>query len=418
MTNNYKRLGDYIQLVDRRNTELKDLPLVGVSVTKNFIPSVANIIGTNMKGYKLIGKNQFACSLMQVRRDGKIPVALFEDDEAIISQAYPVFEIVDESRLLPQYLMMWMSRSEFDREACFYAVGGVRGSLEWDDFCGMSLPVPSIEKQREMVTEYQAIEKRIKLNEQMIQKLEETAQAIYRQWFVEFEFPHDFGHSELGSESQLKPYKSSGGEMVWCEELGKEIPRGWTVGSLSMIANKIYSGGTPSTEVDEYWNGEHYWLSSGETGSKYIFKTERTITLAGVKNSTTKKAKSLSTVVATAGQGKTRGQSALVFQEVYINQSVIAIEPMSCEYSFFIYLNVNSRYDELRNDSDAQSIRGSINSNDMKMLFLIVPPKDMMMKFHNMVSPAFDMIGNKIKQNYKLSETKEMLLSKMATVGV
>ena len=157
MKNNYKKIGDFIQLVDKRNIELKDIPLVGVSINKKFIPSVANTIGTNMKGYKFIKKNQFACSLMQVRRDKKIPVALFENDEAIISQAYPVFEVVDENELLPEYLMMWMSRSEFDREACFYAVGGVRGSLEWEDFCDMKLPIPTIEKQREIVKEYKAI---------------------------------------------------------------------------------------------------------------------------------------------------------------------------------------------------------------------------------------------------------------------
>ena len=117
---------------------------------------------------------------MQVRRDGKIPVALFDEGEAIISQAYPVFEIVDTNELLPQYLMMWMTRSEFDREACFYAVGGVRGSLEWEDFCAMQLPVPSIEKQKEIIKEYHTIIDRIKLNEQLNQKLEDTAQSIYK----------------------------------------------------------------------------------------------------------------------------------------------------------------------------------------------------------------------------------------------
>jgi len=183
MKSNYKPIGNFIQLVDKRNNELKNLPLVGVTINKKFIPSVANTVGSNMKNYKLITKNQFACSLMQVRRDGKIPVALMEDEEAIISQAYPVFEIININELLPQYLMMWMSRSEFDREACFYAVGGVRGSLEWEDFCAMKLQVPSIEKQREIVKEYKTITDRIRLNEQLNQKLEETAQEIFNNTF-------------------------------------------------------------------------------------------------------------------------------------------------------------------------------------------------------------------------------------------
>lgn len=186
MKSNYKKIGDFIELIDERNKDLKVDTLVGLSISKDFIPSVANTVGTDMANYKIIRKNQFACSLMQVRRDKKIPVALLQQyDEAIISQAYPVFQIADVNKLLPQYLMMWMSRSEFDRHACFLAVGGVRGSLEWDDFCDMELPVPALEKQREIVKEYNTIVTRIKLNEQLNQKLEETAQALYKHWFVE-----------------------------------------------------------------------------------------------------------------------------------------------------------------------------------------------------------------------------------------
>ncbi len=131
MRSNFRKIGSHIRLVDERDRDLKVQTLLGLTIDKLFIPSVANTIGSDMGNYKIIRKNQFACSLMQVRRDKKIPVALLTDfDEAIISQAYPVFEITDPNKLLPEYLMMWMTRSEFDREACFYAVGGVRGSLE------------------------------------------------------------------------------------------------------------------------------------------------------------------------------------------------------------------------------------------------------------------------------------------------
>lgn len=218
-----KKIGDYIELVDVRNKDLKVTKLLGLSISKQFIPSVANIIGTNMKNYKIIRKNQFACSTMQVRRDKKMPIALLQDfDEAIISQAYPVFEVIDETLLNPEYLMMWFSRSEFDRHACFLAVGGVRGSLEWEDFLDMPIPVPSIEKQTEIVKEYNTIVNRITLNETLNQKLEDTAQALYKHWFVDFEFPNAEG----------KPYKSSGGEMVYNEELDLKIPEGWESGYL------------------------------------------------------------------------------------------------------------------------------------------------------------------------------------------
>ena len=182
----YKKIGEYIKLIDERNKGLQVKQLLGLSISKQFIPSVANIIGTDMENYKIIRRNQFACSTMQVRRDKKMPVALLKDiEEAIVSQAYPVFEVKDEKELLPEYLMMWFERAEFDREACFHAVGGVRGSLEWEDFESMQLPIPHIDKQREIVAEYNTIQNRITLNQQLIQKLEETAQAIYREWFVE-----------------------------------------------------------------------------------------------------------------------------------------------------------------------------------------------------------------------------------------
>ena len=181
----YKRLGDYIREVNVRNKDLKVTKLVGLTIDKDFIPSVANVIGTDLSNYKVIKKEQFACSLMQVSRDGKMPVSMFEEDEAIMSPAYPMFEVIDKTLLLPQYLMMWFTRSEFDREASYYAVGGVRGSLTWEDFCNMTLPVPSIDRQREIVEEYETLSRRIRLNEQMIEKLEATAQALYRKMFVD-----------------------------------------------------------------------------------------------------------------------------------------------------------------------------------------------------------------------------------------
>jgi len=227
MKSHYKKIGDHIHLVDERNTGLKVKTLLGLSISKNFIPSVANIIGTDMENYKIIRKNQFACSTMQVRRDRKMPVALLQDfDEAIISPAYPVFEVDDPKTLLPEYLMMWFSRSEFDREALFYAIGGVRGSLEWEDSCNITSPIPSPAKQKEIIQEYNTILNRIDLNNQLIQKLEETAQAIYKQWFVDFEFPNENG----------EPYKSAGGEMVE-SELGDEIPKEWKLGNLNDIAS-------------------------------------------------------------------------------------------------------------------------------------------------------------------------------------
>ncbi|MCD4731041.1 MAG: restriction endonuclease subunit S, partial [Bacteroidales bacterium] len=226
MRSGYKKLGKYIREVNHRNTDLQVKKLLGVSIQKILMPSIANTVGTNMATYKIIKKNQFAYGPVTSRNGNKISVALLEEfDEAIVSQAYVVFEIINHKELDPEYLMMWFRRPEFDRYARFKSHGSARETFDWDEMCKVELPVPSIEKQREIVKEYNTIISRIKLNEQLNQKLEETAQAIYKQWFVDFEFPDEKG----------KPYKSSGGEMVWNEELNKEIPRGWETRKLGGI---------------------------------------------------------------------------------------------------------------------------------------------------------------------------------------
>jgi type I restriction enzyme S subunit len=186
MRSGYKKLGDFIKPVKVKNKELKYSKLLGINIDKYFMPSVANVVGTNMARYKIICPGQFACNRMHVGRDYRIPIALSREvDPFIISPAYDVFEITKPNELDAEYLMMWFSRKEFDRNAWYYTDADVRGGLPWDAFCNLELPVPSIAKQREVVAEYNSVVNRIKLNEQISQKLEETAQAIYRRWFVE-----------------------------------------------------------------------------------------------------------------------------------------------------------------------------------------------------------------------------------------
>nr|MBA3986259.1 restriction endonuclease subunit S [Flavobacteriales bacterium] len=274
---NYKKIGEHIRLVDERNKGLQVKQLLGLSISKQFIPSVANIIGTDMENYKIIRRNQFACSTMQVRRDKKMPVALLQEvDEAIISQAYPIFEVKNEKELLPEYLMMWFTRSEFDREACFHAVGGVRGSLEWEDFENLQLPIPHPNKQKEIVKEYNTIVNRIALNNQLIKKLEETAQAIYKQWFVDFEFPNEHG----------KPYKSNGGEMVE-SELG-EIPKGWTFSKIGNEFNLTIGRTPPRIQVEWFNNPTKNnldWISIKDIQSSdtFLFKTNEQLSQEAIK---------------------------------------------------------------------------------------------------------------------------------------
>ncbi len=223
MKSNFKPIGSCIHKVDTRNTDLRASTLLGVNIDKFFMPSVANVVGTDMSNYKIVSRGQFACNRMHVGRDYRLPVALSASEEDfLVSPAYDVFEVNDAEEVLPEYLMMWFSRQEFDRNAWFYTDADIRGGLDWDALCSMEFPVPQPDKQNEILREYNVLQDRIALNDKLIQKLEEAAQAIYKQWFIDFEFPNENG----------KPYKSSGGEMEYNKELGKEIPKGWGDGRL------------------------------------------------------------------------------------------------------------------------------------------------------------------------------------------
>ena len=168
MKSNYKPIGELVNRIDDRNSDGVITELIGLSIDKCFIKSVANTIGTDLSKYKIIQRDDFAVSLMQVSRDSKIPVARQTDyDAAIMSPAYHIFRVTDKSVILPEYLDMWFKRSEFDREAAFIAVGGVRGSMPWEEFAQMKVHVPDIDTQRRIVDDYRIIEDRIQLKKKI-----------------------------------------------------------------------------------------------------------------------------------------------------------------------------------------------------------------------------------------------------------
>ena len=209
MKSNYKALSELIEKVDERNADGAITELIGVSIDKCFIKSVANTNGTDLSKYKIIRKNEFAVSLMQVSRDSKIPIARLEDyDVAIMSPAYPIFRVKDTSVVLPEYLEMWFKRPEFDREAAFIAVGGVRGSMPWEEFAKMKLPVPPMDKQKNIVKAYKTITDRIALKQKINDNLEETAQSLFQEQFAAFynenELPDGYSIATLDSLCSIK----------------------------------------------------------------------------------------------------------------------------------------------------------------------------------------------------------------------
>lgn len=168
MKSKYETLGSHIRLIDTRNKDSITDTVLGINIDKFFMPSVANVIGTDLNNYKLITKGRFACNPMHVGRDERLPVALYTDEApAIVSPAYFMFEIIDSSVLNEEYLMMWFRRPEFDRICWLHTDGSVRGGITWEDICRIELPVPPINEQLHVVESYKAITKRIALIKQI-----------------------------------------------------------------------------------------------------------------------------------------------------------------------------------------------------------------------------------------------------------
>ncbi len=378
MQSNYKRIGDYIKEVKQKNVTLEATLLLGININKFFMPSVANVIGTDMSNYRIVKKNQFACNRMHVGRDYRIPVALSNREEPfMVSPAYDVFEIIDTSVLLPEYLMMWFSRKEFDRNAWFYTDADVRGGLHWKAFCDMQLPIPSTEKQHEIVREYHVIQNRILLNNQLIFKLEETAQAIYKQWFVDFEFPDENG----------KPYKSNGGEMIE-SELG-EIPVGSRVSNLDELIEVKYGKDYKHLE-----KGDIPLYGSGGIMS-YVNKVlyDKPTILIPRKGSL---------------------NNILFLNKPFWSVDTMFYSILKEEYNgCYVYFFLTSMD---FNSLNVGSAVPSMTTNYLNNMRIIKPSDNVLKEFDKLIRKLFNQIEFKRNQNQKLEELKDLLLARMTKV--
>ena len=380
MKSNYKQLGEYINQVDIRNTEDKKDNLLGVSTRKVFIESIANTVGTDFTTYKLIKKRQFAYVPDTSRRGDKIGIALLEHrNEGLISQAYTVFEITDTEKLLPEYLMMWFRRPEFDRYARYMSYGSVREMFSWDDMCNVLLPVPSIEKQREIVKEYHVIVDRINLNNRLIQKLEETAQAIYKQWFVDFEFPDENG----------KPYKSNGGEMIE-SEFG-EIPNEWKVGCLFDLLELQRGFDLPIQDRKE---GTYpIYASTGIIGRHNEYKANRN----GI----------------VTGRSGSLGEVFYIDEDFFPLNTTLWVKEFKNStpiFAFYVLKGINIA------DYNSGSAVPTLNRNHIHIHKLIVPRIETIEKFELIEKNFFTKIRLLRKQEILLNNFKNVLLSKLATI--
>ena len=317
MKSNYKRLGDYIRQVDVRNRDLAVERLLGLSVNKQFIPSIANTIGTDMSNYKVVAPSQFVYIADTSRRGDKIAIALLGGQgKAIVSAIYTVFEITNEMELLPEYLMMWFCRPEFDRYARFKSHGSAREVFEWSEMCEVLLPVPSIDEQRKIVAEYQAIKQRIENNRRLIATLEATAQTIYRKMFVD----------------DIDP---------------ENLPDGWRMGTIGEFCKETKSGGTPSRSNPKFWDNHQYrWLKSGEVANNVVFDTEEYISEDGLNGSSAKLIPEGAVVMAM--YGATASQVAYLACSTTTNQACCNMITNSYEESAYLYYHCLTYQKEIK----------------------------------------------------------------------
>ena len=368
----YKSIDELVERIDERNSDGKISTLIGVSIDKCFINSVANINGTDLTKYKIIRRDDFAVSLMQVSRDSKIPIARLKDyDQAIMSPAYPIFRVRDTSVILPEYLEMWFMRPEFDREAAFIAVGGVRGSMPWEEFAKMRLPVPSLEKQHQVVRAYQIVADRIAIKRRINDNLLATAQAVYKAWFVEY-----------------KPF-------------GGNCPISWRVGSVDEIAEFFDSMRKPLSSLERADMARIYpyygAVSIVDYVDDYIFDGEYLLL-------------SEDGIYVVDDSGHPLLQH--IIGKFWANNHAHILKGKAgfTEDSLYLFLS---------NTNMSPIVTGAaqpkINQANLKSFPITIPDSEVLDRFNSVVHPLFAGKLNNEKEIRKLETIRELLLSRLVS---
>ena len=366
----YKTIEELVTRVDERNNGGIVSELIGVSIDKCFIKSVANTNGTDLSKYKIIRKNDFAVSLMQVSRDGKIPVARLEEyEEAIMSPAYPIFRVKDKNVILPEYLEMWFKRPEFDREAAFIAVGGVRGSMPWEEFAKMKLPVPPIEKQRKIVNAYKIVTDRIALKQKINDNLEAQANAIFSSSAPDF--------------TDLQPIHNFG---------------------------TVITGKTPPTSVAEYYGNDIPFIKTPDMhGNIYITSSECSLSKAGADSQKNKYIPENTVVVACIGANA--GEVALTSYIAQTNQQINAV---ISKYPCFLYFSIKAHTAELRTLGEGSSTMININKTSFEKYEIPTPLDNTLQQLEHKLSIVFSTILHNLQEIDRLNETKDLLVTQLS----
>ncbi|MDQ0195828.1 restriction endonuclease subunit S [Paenibacillus wynnii] len=260
-----------------------------------------------------------------------------------------------------------------------------------------SLLLPSIQEQRQIGKILAELDKKIQLNNAINKNLEEMAQAVFKQWFVDFEFPNENG----------EPYKPSGGELEE-SEFGL-IPKGWKVGIATDIFN-VQSGGTPKTGISEYWNGEiPFFTPKDTTNSFHVIDTEKKVTDEGLSKCNSKLYE-MGTVFITA-RG-TVGKLAIAGRDMAMNQSCYALVSKNGYTQKYIFLQTQQLINKIKKSATG-AVFDAITVSTFQSLKTIIPNLDLVMRFDNIVEGIFSSLLNNANENQILSNLRDTLLPKL-----
>ena len=391
MRSNYKQLGQYIRQVDVRNVDGKEENLLGVSVQKQFIPSIANTVGTDFSKYKVVKKGQFTYIPDTSRRGDKIGIALLEDyEEGLVSNVYTVFEVIDENQLMPEYLMMWFKRPEFDRYARFKSHGSVREVMDWDEMCKVELPVPPIEKQRSIVKAYQTITDRIALKRNINENLVTIGIASIQK---------NIGRGVLINLTDAEMERLI-------------LPEGFSIKTVSEFCKDTKSGSTPSRTNNEYWeNGTIPWVKSGEVHNNITLQTDEHITPLGLSESSTKLL-SRDTVLM-AMYGVTAGKVGYLAIEATTNQAICGMICHTKAESAYLYFSLIQSQTAISRLSNGGA-QDNLSKNFIDGIKIVVPPSKYIEKL-NLAAIIRQMILN-TKEIALLEELQSTVLAQLASL--
>ena len=356
MKSNYKKLGSFIRQVDVRNRDLAVNRLLGVSITKKFIESKANTVGTDFHSYKVVHRGQFAYGPVTSRNGDKVSIALLVEDECIISSSYSVFEIIDQHQLIPEYLMLWFSRPEFDRYARYKSHGSVREIFDWDQMCNVELPVPSYEEQLEIVNNYRTISERIELKKKINDNLVAVGTASIQK---------NVGRGALINLTEAEMYSLT-------------LPDGFKFQTVSEFCRETKSGSTPSRTNNAYWeNGIIPWVKSGEVHNNITLQTEESITPLGLSESSTKLLPK--DTVLMAMYGVTAGEVGYLAIEATTNQAIcgmICNSKADAAYLYFTLIQSQAAISRLSNGG----AQDNLSKNFIDNIKIVVPPSEFIEK--------------------------------------